>query len=275
MKKLYSFKIALEEEVVKEVEKKVRRKNKKTGKMESVVKKTEETVLESTPVEVIIRQPSRSLLEDGDMFYSIWLNKYIKMGLLTRTMLTKQYLDVGGQFTEENKEEYSSLMLDAFNKQSSIESLAALGKGISEEQQERLNGYIQDLAVIRRSLTDFELLQSSLFEHTADNKARNKTVLWYILNLAWTQKEGDKEPVQLFNGIDFEDKFNDYVEKEENEDPICEQALGELTSVVTLWYMSGANNSEALSQLIGEIEAEEEELAKAGAGADLAVADEG
>lgn len=41
MKKLYSFKIALEEEVVKEVEKKVRRKNKKTGKMESVVKKTE------------------------------------------------------------------------------------------------------------------------------------------------------------------------------------------------------------------------------------------
>ena len=275
MKKLYSFKIALEEEVVKQVEKKVRRKNKKTGKMEPVVKKSEETVVESTPVEVIIRQPARSLLEDGDMFYSIWLNKYIKMGLLTRTMLTKQYLDVGGQFTAENKEEYSALMLDAFNKQTSIESLSALGKGITEDQQERLNGYIQDLAVIRRSLTDFELLQNSLFEHTADNKARNKTVLWYILNLAWFHKEGEKEAEQLFKGVDFEDKFNDYVEKEESDDPIYEQAIGELTSVITLWYMSGANNAEALTQLIGQIEAEEEELAKAGAGEDLAVADEG
>ena len=262
MKKLYSFKISLKEEVIKEVEKKVRRKNKETGKMESISKTVEKTVTETIPVEVFIKHPSRDLLEDGDMFYSVWLNKYIKMGLLTRSMLTKQYLDAGGQFTEENKEEYATLMLDAFNKQTAIESLTALGKGINEEQHIRLNKYVQQLAVIRRSLTDFELLQGSIFEHTADNKARNKAVLWYVLALAWVQTEGE-EPAPLFAGVDFDSRYNDYVLKEEAEDPLFQQAISQITSIVTLWYMSGANDSEALKQLLQEIEQQEEGVAEA------------
>lgn len=263
MKELYKFKVSLEEEVVKEVEKKVRRKNKETGKMETITEMKEETVTESTPVEIIIRQPNRSILEDGDMFYSIWLNKYIKMGLLTRSMLTKQYLDVGGKFTDENKEEYAKLMVEAFNKQTAIESLQALGDDLSKDQEERLEGYLSELAVIRRNLTDFELLQGSMFEHTADNKARNKAVIWYILNLSYFQKEGDEEAQPLFNGVDYESKYNDYNLKEDLDDPLMHLAIGRLTSVITLWYMSGAASQTDLDTLLEELEADEEKVAEA------------
>jgi len=258
MKKLYSFKVSIEEEVVKDVEKKVRRKDKETGKMKTITETAQETVKEEVPIDIIVKHPTRSVLEDGDMFYSVWLNKYIKMGLLTRAMLTKQYLDTGGQFTQENQQEYAELMLEAFNKQTAIESLNALGEDLNNEQKERLDKYVRELAVIRRSLTDFELLQGSVFEHTADNKARNKAVMWYILNLAYYQKEGDKEATPLFNGVDFESRYDDYNLKEDMDDPIMLASLGRLTSVVTLWYMSGINNAEDLEKLFEQMAKEEE-----------------
>lgn len=258
MKKLYSFKVSIEEEVVKDVEKKLRRKDKETGKMKTITETTQETVKEEVPVDIIVKHPTRSLLEDGDMFYSVWLNKYIKMGLLTRAMLTKQYLDTGGQFTQENQQEYAELMLEAFNKQTAIGSLSALGEDLNNEQQERLDKYVRELAVIRRSLTDFELLQGSVFEHTADNKARNKAVMWYILNLAYFQKEGDKEAAPLFNGVDFESRYDDYNLKEDMDDPVMIASLGRLTSVITLWYMSGINNETDLEKLFEQMASEEE-----------------
>ena len=110
-KELYSFTVNIEKisqkevevekevDVEKEVEVEKRKKNKETGKMEKVLVKemrtTKEKVVEKemrdvseeTPVRVILRKPTRTQLEDGDMFYSIWLNKYIKMGLLTSCLL--------------------------------------------------------------------------------------------------------------------------------------------------------------------------------------------
>ena len=48
-------------------------------KQKKVVTEQRESV-ESTPVRVVLKRPTRTQLEDGDMFYSIWLNKFIKMG---------------------------------------------------------------------------------------------------------------------------------------------------------------------------------------------------
>ena len=104
-----------EVEIEKEVEKTRKRKNKETGKMESYTEKVltpvkekrviteQRTVTQETPVKIIFRRPTRTQLEDGDMFYSIWLNKFIKMGLLTRAMLAKQHIDVGGTLDEKEK----------------------------------------------------------------------------------------------------------------------------------------------------------------------------
>jgi hypothetical protein len=126
-------------EVEKEVEKKRRRKNKETGKMESYTEKViesttekrivteERTVTEDTPVKIVFRRPTRTQLEDGDMFYSIWLNKYIKMGLLTRAMLAKQHIDVGGTMDEEEKQYYSQMYVKLFEKQMALQRFAIIG----------------------------------------------------------------------------------------------------------------------------------------------------
>ena len=94
-KELYSFDIEIEKEVTKEVERKTWRKNPETKKRETVIVKEEEKVIEKTLYQIALKTPSRSEIEDGDMFYSIQLNQFMKMGLLTKSMVMKQYLSLG------------------------------------------------------------------------------------------------------------------------------------------------------------------------------------
>ena len=93
-RELYSFSVDLEEEIEKEITKEVKRKNKETGKMETIDQVSTKTVVQKTPVRIFLRKPTRTQVEDGDMFYSIWLNKFIKMGLLTRAMLATRHVSV-------------------------------------------------------------------------------------------------------------------------------------------------------------------------------------
>jgi hypothetical protein len=254
-KELYSFSFDLEEEVVKEVEKKVKRKNKETKKMETVTQTVEETVSEKVPVKIIIKKPSRTQLEDGDMFYSVWLNKFIKMGLLTRAMIAKQHVDLGGQLSDEEKKRYSELVQKNYNKEQEIQRIKALyiDSEPSDTDLERMNRLVNELALVKRELTDFELLQSTVFDHTADTKARNKTLIWYILNLTFFQRGEDGKVEPMFNGVDFEEKYEAYKDKEEDEDEIYLTSIDRISSLVTLWYMSGVDTSAQLDELLDEI----------------------
>jgi hypothetical protein len=119
-RELYSFSIDVEREEEKEITKEVKRKNKETGKMETREETIVRTVTKEVPVRVILRKPSRTQIEDGDMFYSIWLNKFIKMGLLTRAMLAKKQVDVGGTLNEDDKMNYAKLYLKLFEKQQNM-----------------------------------------------------------------------------------------------------------------------------------------------------------
>ena len=263
VKELYNFSFDIEEEVVKDVEKKVRRKNKETGKMQTVTETVEKTVKEKVPITIVIKKPNRTQLEDGDMFYSIWLNKFMKMGLLTRAMIAKQHVDLGGQLNEEEKQRYSDLMQKSFNKEQEIQRITSttMEDELSDTQKAKVQRLVRELALVKRELTDFELLQSSVFDHTADTKARNKTLIWYILNLTFVKREeGEKEKLEpLFEGVDFDEKYNSYIEQDEAEDEIYKRSIDRVSSLVTLWYMSGLDTSAQLDKLLEELATETEE----------------
>lgn len=282
-KELYSFTIEIEQEtekeiqvereveVEKEVEVKKRRKNKQTNKFESYVttqiKKVKEkqivpeirTEIEKTPVKISVKRPTRSQLEDGDMFYSIWLNKFIKMGLLTRSMLAKQHVDLGGTLNEEEKQKYAQLYVKLYEKQMTVQKLGILSEAeMTNDQKERLDNAIYELGVIRKELTDFETVQAAMFEHTADIKARNKTITWYLMHLAQYQvgDEDSSEKQDMFGGKEFEDKYASYQQKDEDEDEIYMKSIDRLSSILTIWYMSGVQKQEDFDSLLKEVEEE-------------------
>ncbi len=245
-RELYSFDIEIEEEETKEVIKEVKKKNKKTGKMETVEETVEKTVQTKTPIRILLRKPTRTQVEDGDMFYSIWLNKFIKMGLLTRAMLAKKQVDVGGTLNEDDKMNYAKLYLQLFEKQQNVIRYSAKDPdNMSLDEKERLDKAVADLAVIRKQLSDFEAAQASIFDHTADVKARNKTITWFLLHLAYYVKgEEDEDPIPLFPGTDYDEKYLSYQDADENQEDIFIKSIDRLSTVDTNWYMAGGEEQE-------------------------------
>jgi|9_EtaG_2_1085328.scaffolds.fasta_scaffold01519_9 hypothetical protein len=259
-RELYSFSIDIEREKEKEITKEKKRKNKETGKMETIEETVIRNVKEKVPVRIVLRKPSRTQIEDGDMFYSIWLNKFIKMGLLTRAMLAKKQVDVGGTLNEDDKMNYAKLYLKLFEKQQNIIRYSAKDTNdMSADEQERLQSAVSELAVIRKQLSDFEAAQASIFDHTADVKARNKTITWFLLFLANFQ-EGEGDSVEdeaelrpIFAGTDYDEKYRKYQELDEEQDEIFLKSIDKLSTVATIWYMSGVQDQEQFDAVLDQM----------------------
>ena len=61
--------------------------------------------------------------------------------------------------------------------------------------------------------------QSSLFDQTAENRARNRTILWWVLNLAHEELSDDKQE-QVFKGSTHGEKLAEYDRFEEEDEDI-------------------------------------------------------
>ena len=258
-RELYSFDIDIENEVEKEVVKEVEKKNKETGEVEKTEKTVKKTTVEKTPVKIFLKKPTRTQVEDGDMFYSIWLNKFIKMGLLTRAMLAKKQVDVGGALNEDDKINFAKLYLQLFEKQQNVIRYSAKDRdAMSNDETERLEKAVSDLAVIRKQIADFEAAQASIFDHTADVKARNKTITWFLLHLAYYVKgeDDDAEETPMFPGSDYEEKYISYQEADEEQDDIFMKSIDRLSTIATVWYMSGVQEQDDFDAVLKEMNQE-------------------
>ena len=260
---LYSFPISIEKEIEEEVEKKSKRKNKETGKMEVVTSKEKINVKKEIVFNVFLKKPNRSELEDGDMFYSLELNKYIKMGLLTKAMLAKQYGNQGGVWSEKEQKMYAELLFKMHKKQVEVQQFSILGDNgkLSKRQQEKLEKSTKEMSEAKRELTEYEMIQNSLFDHTADIKARNRAIMWYILHMSYfVEGDSDNAPFEtLFEGDDFKSKYESYEEKEESGDEFFEKCIDKISSIITIWYISGEQQQDGLEKIMKEMKKETEE----------------
>lgn len=132
---------------------------------------------------------------------------------------------------------------------------------LSEGEKERRQKLISEIGLIRKDLTDFETVQSSMFEHTADIKSRNKTITWYLLHLTYYQYQREDDGTEselrpLFPGDEYEEKYEVYKAKEEEEDDIFWGSIDKLSSIATIWYMSGVQQQEDFDNLLEEISEE-------------------
>ena len=252
LKTIYSFLVEKEEEVEQTETKKV--KNEETGKTEEV--KETRTVKESIPYRVIIRQPGRREMEEADMEYSIEMSKCIKNGILTKAMLAKQYSDTGGLMTEEDAKFLDRQYGTLADLQNKFTKLSAKQKR-TKTDEEKLKEITEELASTRKVIIDLETNYSSLFNHTADSKAQNKAIMWYLVNLTSIKKDDDEDEMlePLFKGEDFEEKRDYYYDLEESgESEIFNLINNKLTTLLSFWYFSTSATKEDFERLESDIE---------------------
>jgi len=222
---LHTFTVNKTEEVQTEE----KSKNDKGEEITTVKKETKEN-----PITLKIKKPNRRLYDDADLFYGVKLSEGIKAGLLTKTLLAKRYENDGGPMSNPEKEKYAKLYIDLYEKENEIQKVQLnLDKLGEKEKKEKLTEAIIDMSTIKQELHQFELSQQSLFDQTAEVRARNQTIMWWVLNLSYLV-ENEKEEV-FFAGDTFDEKLNTYDEIEENENPFWGEAIRKFIYFVSFW----------------------------------------
>jgi hypothetical protein len=225
IKWLHAFTVNKTEEIQTEE----KSKNDKGEETTTVKKETKEI-----PITLKIRKPNRRLYDDADLFYGVKLSEGIKAGLLTKTLLAKRYENDGGPMSNPEKEKYAKLYIDLYEKENEIQKVQLnLEKLNEKEKREQLTEVIIEMSTIKQELHQFELSQQSLFDQTAEVRARNQTIMWWVLNLSYSG-EDEKEEV-FFLGDTFDEKLNTYDEMEERANSFWGETIRKFIYFVSFW----------------------------------------
>ena len=233
-------------EVIREVVEKEETTSKNDKGEEVTVKKD---VVSKKPVTFRMQKPNRKMYENGELFYAVKLSEGIKAGLLTKPLLAKRYKDDGGPLSDDEKSHYAELFYEMAKKQDDLEKLKLNLENKDKETRERAAGELMaDILQLREELQEYELAQSSLFDQTAENRAKNQTIMWWVLNLAY-EKTGETRHAPVFGEGSYEEKLDKYDELEESDDPFWTEVVKKFAYFVTFWYLNGISNQKEFEEV--------------------------
>jgi len=257
MKELYSFTIT------REVRKSVPtvRKNKKGESVEST-----KTVKNKVTNRIILQRPNFADIENAEFFYGQKYNEFINAGFLTKGMLNKKIGDQGGSGSKLMEELVNKAILDNIESAKTIQFYEGQ-KDLEPETQERLLQAKELFVSSRKTIDDFENSFREQYNQTADAKAEQKIIEWFLFNFTHYEEEdsnGNKETFMLFKGDNYEEKramYLDLCEDLENMDnqslakekAIFDKAFRKLAMVVNIWYAKLADDQKGIDQKLKEV----------------------
>ena len=222
---LHTFSITKKEEVVTKEDSENEKGEKTTTEKKELVEKE---------ITLKIKKPNRRLFDEADLFYGVKLSEGIKAGLLTKTLLAKRYSNDGGSMSEPQKEEYANLYMELYDQENLVQKIQLnLEKMPEDERREKLKEAIIQMSILKERLHNFEVSQQSLFDQTAEVRARNQTIMWWVLQLSTIEEEGSLR--EFFQGATYEDKLEDYDRMEEQDNPIWGEAIKKFIYFVSFW----------------------------------------
>lgn len=250
LREIYSFNFEKNEKVKRtETTKNI---NEETGEEQEVTVTKE--VSEAIPYRLVMKQPNRRQIEEAELEFSVEMSNCIKRGILTKAMLAKKYSDTGGLLAEEDAKALTKMYVE-YGELSQESERLQIKNVKSEKDKEKISDISGKIAVLRKNIINVETSYSNLFNHTADMRAENKVIQWYILHLTFIQKGDEEEMTPLFEGNDFDDKLQRYYELEEEGDELYDLVGGKIAALYSFWYYSsGAVEKADFEKLDKDIE---------------------
>ena len=219
--------------------------------------KVTKKVSEKSPIKVFLKKPSRRQIEEADLEYSVEMSRCVKKGVLTKAMLVKKYSDTGGLMSESE----AKTLYQNYQKLLELQREYTENETVNKKEENRKKKSDElglEMAKVRDQIVKTEMAYQSLFDHTADMKAQNRLLLWYIINLTYIQKEGEDKPKPYFSGEDFDERLEDYYQKEENEDKLYFEIARKISNVAAFWFYNQAANKEEFDKLFEDKDGDEE-----------------
>jgi hypothetical protein len=196
-----------------------------------------------------ILKPNRRLREDGELFYASEISRFAKAGVLPKAAWNTILSNGGGSISDQDRELYGELLTSFRDKTFDIQSLLIKSDGNrTDEDKKVLDSLTTELESIRRQIQSFESSQINIFENTAESKARNRAILWWVTNLFYQESNGDF--VKFFDKANLDDNLDRYDEIEESDDDeLTKSSIRRVSYLVTLWFLGRADTEEDFKEL--------------------------
>ncbi len=232
IKKIYSFTVNKEVEA----DEVTVSKNENGEEVKTIVK-----VKKLEPQKFTIKKPTREIREDAELFYNTVFAEGVKAGLLTYALLSKRYSNDGGAFSELDKTQYAELYKKLFDLESQTQKLAE-NKEQTDADKENISNIKKEMVLLQNKIRTFEMEHQSLFNNTAESRARRKQNVWFTLFLSFNEdSNGNLTP--FFGEGKYIDKINKYDEIEEGSDDFLRKVLLRFVYFVS-FYIENNNLTE-------------------------------
>ena len=249
MKRLYEFTVKKKESVEKEVP-----DVNKDGE-EVTVKKTVEEEVEK---KFFLRSPTRAMLDEGELYYGVELGKAIRAGMITRPLLHKRYTNDGGIMNDLQQKAFDEITKELREIYAEQEVINQIDEKKRTNAQKKKHKDLEEKAKpYLETMRRYNMAEESIFEDTAESRARNKAILWWVLFMSYNDDE-----TPFFNKGDLEDRLEKYDEIDEGQDSFLTSVVAELTYNISLWYFARPNSAEQFEELkkgVDNLDDEEEE----------------
>ena len=177
------------------------------------------TVKEKKPFVFKIKKPNRKIIDDGDIFYAAKVGEYLKAGLLSKNLISKRFENDGGDLSEDIKKQYTEAVNDYYNLQLELNKIQGKEASVlSEEEKTQTEELQTKINELKNILTEFEIQRTSIYDQSAESKALNKQIFWYILTLThWNKGKEDGVFEPYFIGKTFDERCDSYDKIEDDE----------------------------------------------------------
>lgn len=190
-----------------------------------------------------IKKPSRSLRDESELFFSVTRAGYIRAGMLTITETRKRLLNDGGALSESEKDRLKKAWENYLKDLKEYREITLIDADKRTEQNKtRLFELEKSSKANEETIKEFEMAEFVLFEDTADARARNKAIFWWVLNLAHEIKDG--KPVPVFGEGTYEEKMKVYETQEEDENKFALEVVTKFNQLLSMWYAGKASTKE-------------------------------
>jgi len=195
-----------------------------------------------------ISKPTRSLKQRGEIEYAKQLAFFVKNGLLPKAAWSTILDNLGGTVSETEAKSYE------FNRKAFIEKSIELNKlkqksELTDEDKEKISNLETEINLTQLQIQSFELEQIYIFENTAEAKARNATIQWWMTELAY---KGEND--LFFEGENFDEKMDWYDSLDPNkpEDAVKLRAGQKFSYLVTMWFLNRISSWEDFYEVDSE-----------------------
>lgn len=178
-----------------------------------------------------ILKPGRKLKQNGELEYAKQLARFVKAGLLPKAAWSTILDNSGGTISDSEAETYTGARNKFFELTLELNKLKQQDK--TEEVEKQIDDVMFNIEIAKNQIQSFELEQVYIFENTAEAKARNATIEWWLCTLAYIN---ENEPFFKGNTVDEKLDWYDELNAEENKELLT--IAQRFSYLITLWFLN-------------------------------------